>query len=45
MDIPYWNMVGSVMVSQEQIRLTANIQSQKGAIWNKIVIFHFSLFL
>jgi len=35
MEIPNWNIFGSVMVSQNQIRLTPDIQSRNGAIWNK----------
>lgn len=34
MDIPYWNIQGSSMVSSQQIRLTADEQSRAGAIWN-----------
>lgn len=39
LDIPNWNVVGSTMVSQQQIRLTGDIQSRKGAIWNTNVGF------
>uniref|UniRef100_A0A915CY95 L-type lectin-like domain-containing protein n=1 Tax=Ditylenchus dipsaci TaxID=166011 RepID=A0A915CY95_9BILA len=31
-----WEIMGSTIVSQQQIRLTADIQSLKGAIWNKV---------
>ncbi|VDL73678.1 unnamed protein product [Nippostrongylus brasiliensis] len=34
MEIPYWNIQGSAVVSTEQIRLTSDVQSQRGAIWN-----------
>ncbi|EPB76303.1 Legume-like lectin family protein [Ancylostoma ceylanicum] len=34
MEIPYWNIQGSSMVSSQQIRLTADEQSRRGAIWN-----------
>lgn len=37
MDIPNWEIFGSTMVSSQQIRLTADVQSRKGAIWNKNV--------
>lgn len=39
MEIPYWEIVGSTMVTQHQVRLTADIQSLKGGIWNKMVIY------
>ncbi|KHJ95059.1 Legume-like lectin family protein [Oesophagostomum dentatum] len=34
MEIPYWNIQGSAMVSSQQVRLTADEQSRQGAIWN-----------
>jgi hypothetical protein len=37
MDIPYWDIVGSTMVSGTFIRLTADAQSRKGAVWNRMV--------
>ena len=37
MDIPYWDIIGSSIVSQNQIRLTSDAQSVRGAIWNKNV--------
>jgi mannose-binding lectin 2 len=36
MEIPYWNIIGSTMVSSQQIRLTPDLQSRKGAIWNSV---------
>ncbi|KAK7006068.1 Vesicular integral-membrane protein VIP36, partial [Halocaridina rubra] len=33
--IPYWDFLGSTMVTSNYIRLTGDIQSQRGAIWNK----------
>ncbi|KAI1725627.1 legume-like lectin family domain-containing protein [Ditylenchus destructor] len=36
MEVPYFDIIGSTIVSQQQIRLTADIQSLKGAIWNKV---------
>lgn len=41
MEIPNWNIVGSVMVSQNQIRLTPDIQSRSGALWSRIVNYIF----
>jgi len=51
MEIPYWNIVGNVIVSHEQIRLTRDQQSQKGAVWNRVpctsrdweIIVHFNV--
>jgi hypothetical protein len=38
MDIPYWDIVGSTMVSGQQIRLTQNLQGRQGAIWNSVPV-------
>ncbi|MFH4980074.1 hypothetical protein AB6A40_006783 [Gnathostoma spinigerum] len=35
MDIPNWDIVGSTMVSHQYIRLTGDMQSLKGGIWNR----------
>jgi len=35
--IPNWDFFGSTMVTGSHIRLTADTQSQQGAIWNKVV--------
>ncbi|MPC26215.1 Vesicular integral-membrane protein VIP36 [Portunus trituberculatus] len=32
--IPYWDFLGSTMVTNNYIRLTGDIQSQRGAVWN-----------
>ncbi|KAK5978550.1 L-type lectin domain-containing protein [Trichostrongylus colubriformis] len=34
MEIPFWNIQGNSVVTNELIRLTSDIQSQSGAIWN-----------
>jgi len=36
--MPYWDFLGSTMVTDSHVRLTANKQSQRGAIWNKIPV-------
>uniref|UniRef100_A0A914WKD5 L-type lectin-like domain-containing protein n=1 Tax=Plectus sambesii TaxID=2011161 RepID=A0A914WKD5_9BILA len=36
MDIPYWDIVGSTMVSSSSIKLTQDQQSRQGAIWNRM---------
>ncbi|XP_077992634.1 vesicular integral-membrane protein VIP36-like [Glandiceps talaboti] len=36
MNIPLWDFSGNTMVTNNFVRLTADRQSQKGAIWNKI---------
>uniref|UniRef100_A0A1I7YI54 L-type lectin-like domain-containing protein n=2 Tax=Steinernema glaseri TaxID=37863 RepID=A0A1I7YI54_9BILA len=38
MDVPYWDIIGSTMVTAQQIRLTRNDQGMKGAIWNKVPV-------
>lgn len=37
MTIPYWDFMGSTMVTNNYIRLTADQQSKQGAIWNSVV--------
>lgn len=37
MTIPYWDFMGSTLVTNNYIRLTSDIQSQQGAIWNTVV--------
>lgn len=32
--LPYWDFIGSTMVTSNYIRLTPDIQSRSGAIWN-----------
>lgn len=44
MTVPNWDIFGSTMVSSQQIRLTADVQSRRGAIWNKIVCSFFGNF-
>uniref|UniRef100_A0A6A7FUG1 VIP36-like protein n=3 Tax=Hirondellea gigas TaxID=1518452 RepID=A0A6A7FUG1_9CRUS len=34
--VPYWDFLGSTMVTANYIRLTGDIQSLKGALWNKV---------
>ena len=35
--IPNWDFLGSTMVTGTHIRLTSDVQSQQGAIWNTVV--------
>uniref|UniRef100_A0A0K0FWU8 L-type lectin-like domain-containing protein n=1 Tax=Strongyloides venezuelensis TaxID=75913 RepID=A0A0K0FWU8_STRVS len=35
MDIPYWDILGSTVVSNSEIRLTSDEKSKKGGIFNK----------
>lgn len=39
MTIPYWDFMGSTMVTNNYIRLTPDSQSKQGAIWNSVVSF------
>ncbi|XP_032680107.1 vesicular integral-membrane protein VIP36 isoform X1 [Odontomachus brunneus] len=34
--IPYWDFMGSTMVTNNYIRLTPDLQSKQGALWNSI---------
>ncbi|CAD5222264.1 unnamed protein product [Bursaphelenchus xylophilus] len=38
MDVPYWDITGSTMVTAQQIRLTPNLQGRQGAIWSQIPV-------
>uniref|UniRef100_U5ER85 Putative vesicular mannose-binding lectin n=1 Tax=Corethrella appendiculata TaxID=1370023 RepID=U5ER85_9DIPT len=35
MSIPYWDFTGSTMITNDYIRLTPDLQSKSGAIWNQ----------
>ena len=37
MTIPFWDFMGSTLVTNNYIRLTPDAQSQTGAIWNTVV--------
>lgn len=37
MTMPYWDFMGSTMVTNNYIRLTPDIQSKQGALWNSVV--------
>lgn len=39
MTMPYWDFMGSTMVTNDHIRLTPDRQSQQGSLWNSIVKF------
>ena len=39
--IPFWDFIGSTVVSNKYIRLTADTQSLKGALWNTVVSCYF----
>lgn len=40
MIIPYWDFMGSTMVTSNYARLTPDSQSKQGAIWNSVVSFN-----
>lgn len=35
--IPFWDIKDDTFVTTDQIRLTPDIQSRKGALWNTVV--------
>lgn len=35
--MPFWDFMGSTVVTSNYIRLTADLQSKSGAIWNTVV--------
>lgn len=37
--IPFWDFTGSTMVTNSYIRLTADLQSRNGALWNNVPCF------
>lgn len=36
-DIPNWQFTGSTIVTPNYVRLTPDLQSKQGAIWNSVV--------
>ncbi|OQR77281.1 VIP36 protein-like [Tropilaelaps mercedesae] len=38
MNMPNWDFTGTTMVSSNYIRLTRDVQSQQGSIWNKVPV-------
>lgn len=46
MSIPYWDFTGSTIVTNNYVRLTPDLQSKQGAIWNAVVSFkHSNLYI
>lgn len=41
MAIPYWEFMGSTMVTTNYVRITPDQQSKTGAIWNSVVCINF----
>ena len=37
--MPFWDFMGSVIVSGNYVRLTPDLQSKSGALWNSVVSF------
>jgi mannose-binding lectin 2 len=37
MTIPYWDFMGSTMVTNNYVRLTPDSQSKQGLLWNSVV--------
>lgn len=35
--LPFWDYIGNTMVSSNYVRLTADLQSKKGGLWNQVV--------
>lgn len=41
MTIPNWDFMGSTMVTNNYIRLTPDLQSKQGALWNSVASISF----
>ncbi|KAK5644867.1 hypothetical protein RI129_006167 [Pyrocoelia pectoralis] len=39
MSIPFWDFMGSTMVTNNYIRITPDLQSKTGALWNSVPVF------
>lgn len=37
MSLPFWEFGGTTMVTTNYVRLTADLQSRSGSIWNQVV--------
>uniref|UniRef100_A0A183C4B6 L-type lectin-like domain-containing protein n=1 Tax=Globodera pallida TaxID=36090 RepID=A0A183C4B6_GLOPA len=35
-DLPFWDIVGSAILTPQHIRLTSDLQSLRGGLWNKV---------
>ena len=35
--MPFWDFMGSVVVTSNYVRLTSDLQSKFGALWNSVV--------
>ena len=40
LSMPFWDFLGSTVISSNYIRLTSDLQSKSGAIWNIVVRKH-----
>ncbi|XP_060528717.1 vesicular integral-membrane protein VIP36 [Cylas formicarius] len=41
-DIPFWKFLGNVIITPNYIRLTPDLQSKRGAIWNSVPVSAFN---
>lgn len=37
MELSYWDFSGSTLITSKYIRLTPDIQSRSGSLWNSVV--------
>lgn len=35
--MPFWDFLGSTVITSNYIRLTSDLQSKSGAVWNTVV--------
>lgn len=37
MSVPFWDFMGSTMVTSNYVRITPDLQSTEGSLWNTVV--------
>ena len=37
MSVPFWDFMGSTMVTSNYVRITPDLQSTQGSLWNTVV--------
>ncbi len=45
LSMPFWDFLGSTVITSNYVRLTSDLQSKSGAIWNIVVFTCYSTFI
>lgn len=44
LSMPFWDFLGSTVITSNYIRLTSDLQSKSGAVWNTVVTHKYFVF-